>query len=70
MLFHQCKIWQLAMTITKAPIFHTHTPLWDNPHLRELLTVPGHKLWIAQGVRFLSQVVANVSVKKVPGIKR
>lgn len=27
MVFHHCKIWQLAMNITKAPALHTHTPL-------------------------------------------
>lgn len=47
MMFHHCKIWQMTMSITKAPTFHT--PLWDNPQLPEMLTIPDYKLWITRG---------------------
>lgn len=57
------------MTITKAPKFHTYTPLWENPHLPELQTVSDYKLWIARGVIFLSQVIVNGTITSFQALK-
>lgn len=57
------------MNTTKAPIFHTHTPLWDNSQLPELHTVPDQNLWTAKGILFLSHVLGNGIVRSFQAIK-
>lgn len=57
------------MRLGQAPSPHSHTPLWDNPTLPELATIPDHDLWVTKGVIYLSQVVANGSVKAFQTLK-
>lgn len=52
-LFHHCKIWNLAMSQTNASPFHAHTPFWSNLHLAELLSVPDHRLWVDREVIYV-----------------
>ncbi|PIO11944.1 hypothetical protein AB205_0020800, partial [Aquarana catesbeiana] len=63
MLIHHCKIWRAAMRIGQAPSPHSHTPLWDNPNLPELTSLPDRSLWVSKGIIYLTQVVAHGMVK-------
>lgn len=69
MLSHHSKIWQLAQTITGAPPLHAHAPLWDNPRLSELMTIPDHKIWIARGIIYLSQLIDDGALKPFQALK-
>lgn len=53
LLYHHCKVWDLARRRLKASSINTHTPLWHNPCLAELLSVPYHDLWIARRVVYI-----------------
>lgn len=69
MLSHHSKIWQLAQTIIRAPLLHAHTPLWDNLCLPELMTIPDHRLWIAQRIIYLSQFIKDGAIKPFHALK-
>lgn len=56
MIYHNCKVWELAMCKANAPPFHDHTPLWGNPHLPELLRVPDYGLWVDRVVIYVFNV--------------
>lgn len=60
LLYHHCKIWAVVRHRLQTPVMHSHTPLWDNPGLRELLLLPDHSLWIAQGVVYLLNVYCGI----------
>lgn len=57
------------MKHTNAPLCHTHTPLWDNQCLPELLLLPDYKIWVALGVIYLSNVLVSGRVKSFPELK-
>lgn len=57
------------MHLGEAPSPHSHTPLWDNPHMLKLVSIPDHGIWGNKGVIYLSQVVANGTVKSFQTLK-
>lgn len=69
MLIHHCKIWRAAMRIGQAPSPHSHTPLWNNPNLPELTSLPDCSLWVSKGIIYLTQVVAHGMVKLFQTLK-
>lgn len=59
LVYHHCKVLELAVHKMKAPSMHAHTPLWGYSCLPELLTVPDFELWIAQEGIYLSQLITS-----------
>lgn len=49
--------------MTGVDFFHSHTPLWHNPLLGELRSLPGAARWAAKGIVFLFQVVTLFGVR-------
>lgn len=68
LVYHHCKIWELALHRMKAPSTHAHTPLWGNPCLPTLLTLPDIEVWITHGVIYLSQIY-SISVRSFKDLK-
>lgn len=66
LLYHHCKIWEVVGRRLKVLHTHSHTPLWDNPGLCDLLTVPDQVLWLQQGVRYLSDICHDTVFEIAP----
>lgn len=63
-LLHQHKrIWEIALKLIGADFFHSHTPLWLNPQLKELSSLPGAARLAAKGIVFLHQVITPSGVR-------
>lgn len=69
LLYTHCKIWAVVRLRLAMPHKHSHTPLWDNPGLKELLTLPGRSMWLARGVRTLSDVYQDNTLKSFQQLK-
>lgn len=46
-----------------TPQIHSHTPLWFNTHLPELLSIPDPAVWIRHGILYLHQVMSTTGLK-------
>lgn len=66
LLYHHSKVWEVVRHRLRTPSMHSHTPLWDNPCLTELLQIPDHSLWITRGVVYLSDVYCGRVLKSFP----
>lgn len=64
MLFHHRKIWQQPLRLSRAPDPHSHTPLWNNPQLSEMASIPDNALWTDKGIIYLTQVMAWSNLSK------
>lgn len=69
LLYAHSKIWEVVRRKLKSPSTHSHTPLWDNPGLKELFTIPDHNLWLTQGVWSLSDVYCGTTFKSFQQLK-
>lgn len=69
LLYTHSKIWEVVRHRLKSPPTHSHTPLWDNPGLKELLTILDHNLWLTQGVWSLSDVYCGTTLKSFQQLK-
>lgn len=49
--------------LTGAEFVHSDTPLWHNPQLRELLSIPGTSIWASKGILYLHQVITPLGVR-------
>lgn len=63
LLFQHRYVWERAIKMTGADFFHSHTPLWHNPLLGELLSLPGATRWAAKGIVFLFQIITLFGVR-------
>lgn len=57
------------MFTTAAPSLHAHTPIWHNPQLPEMMTVPDHNIWVAHRIIYLSQVISGSVIRSFQALK-
>lgn len=69
LISHHKRIWEIALKMTGDDFFHSHTPLWHNPQLRELLSIPGVEIWPSKGILYLHQVITPLGVRNFQSLK-
>lgn len=65
MLTHHQRVWRMALRKFRAPQIHSHTPLWFNTQLPELLTIPDPAVWIKYDILHLYQIMTPAGLKTV-----
>lgn len=69
-LLHQHKsIWESALKLIGADFFHTHTPLWHNPQLPELMRMWGATTWATKGIVYLFQVISPLGIRSFQSLQ-
>lgn len=69
LLSHHRRVWEIALKITNADFFHSHTSLWHNPQLRELTLIPDVDIWASKGILYLHQVITTLRVRNFQSLK-
>lgn len=69
MLHQHKRIWEIALNLTGADFYHSHTPLWHNRQLQELLHIPAATLWATKGITYLFQVLTPLGVRHFQALR-
>lgn len=69
MLSQHRRVWRMGLQKLRTPQVHSHTPLWFNTHLPELLSIPDPAAWIRHGILYIHQIMTTTGLKTFQALK-